>query len=114
MDQIRQIINIMEGSEYGQFQGEDNENEVGFESPTFNELELKLGKRFIELVGGTERACKLIKKCEECEECLDYISDDEDQEIEIGAMANSMPEDMDLPYENISPMYDPSAIAGSM
>lgn len=83
------------------------------EEPQFTELELKLARRFIELVGGAERARDLVNKCDECEECLGLVSDDDNDSIE--GMASVIPSDVDLPTPrgvDISSLYNPNAIAG--
>lgn len=60
---------------------------------TFSERDLKIAKRFIELIGGADRAKELIEKVVECEECLGLVDDNEN----INAFANSMPEYPDMP-----------------
>lgn len=61
----------------------------------FNEPELRLAKRFIELVGGAERARELVEKVAECEECLGIV-DDDDEDI-IDHISSTMPTHADLP-----------------
>lgn len=84
----------------------------GPEEPQFTELELKVANRFLELVGGVERARKLINKCDECQECLDMVTDDQI----ISQVADSVPLDIDTPTygQDISALYNPSAIAKPM
>lgn len=77
----------------------------------FTSTELKLAKRFIELIGGAEKAKDLIDKCDECQECLGLVSDD-DQIQEISVM---VPSDVDLPTiksKDFSPLYNPGAVSG--
>lgn len=83
------------------------------EEPEFTELELKLARRFIELVGGAERARDLVNKCDECAECLGLVDDTDTDTIE--SMAAVIPSDVDLPTPrgvDISTLYNPNAIAG--
>lgn len=72
----------------------------------FSAADLKLAKRFIELVGSPDRARALIDKVNECTECLDLVDDsDESQENQndfdvIGQISNAMPSHVDLPSAN--------------
>lgn len=81
------------------------------EQTEFSDLEFKLAKRFLELIGGAERARDLIDKCDECQECLGLVSD-EDQ---IETISGMIPSDVDLPTmqsKDLSPLYNPGAISG--
>jgi len=95
----------------------------GYEEPDntgkFSAIEIRLAKRFVELVGGYDRAKTVISKVQECEECLG-IDDESDQqepqseEDQIGQMAGMMPYSSDLPTgknRNFSSLYNPSAMA---
>lgn len=80
------------------------------EEPQFTDLELKLAKRFLELIGGPERARDLINKCDECQECLGLVGDDD--ENTITSISQNIPSDVDLPTQNSSSLYNPSASVG--
>jgi hypothetical protein len=84
------------------------------EANDFTELEYKLTKRFLELIGGTERAREIINKCDDCEECLNLVTADDDDVI--NSIASTMPDDVGLPTNivNMSSLYNPSTIAGPM
>lgn len=60
----------------------------------YTEEELKLTKRYVEMIGGCERASQLIDRVGECEDCLKLI---DDGESEIDVIAASVPEDVDMP-----------------
>lgn len=82
------------------------------EEPQYSELELKIANRFIELVGGAERARELISKCDECNECLGLVDDESDS---IEGVAAMMPVSADLPTGRgmeMSALYNPSATVG--
>ena len=81
------------------------------DQPEFTELELKIATRFIELVGGAEKARDLINKCDECQECLGLVADDGES---IENIANIIPSNSDLPTPrgaDMSSLYNPSAIS---
>lgn len=86
------------------------------EERDFNEFELKLAKRFIELIGDASRAKKLLSKCDECMDCLGLIDDDEQEDIEtIEKVSDYMPSQYDLPTKpsaDLSALYNPSANVG--
>ena len=90
--------------------------ETSPEEPQFTDLELRIARRFLELVGGIERARDLISRCDECEECLGIIDDDEMDQQTISGVANMMPDEVDMPTnsKDMSSLYNPSAIAGPM
>lgn len=84
------------------------------EEPRFTELELKITSRFMELVGGPERARELINKCDECQECLG-IGDDVSDDSSIKGIAAVMPYESDLPATrgmDISALYNPNTNIG--
>ena len=88
-------------------------NDADDDEQTFSDLELRLAKRFIELIGNAEKARDLINKCDECEECLGII-DDNDEDT-ISDVASMMPYDKDLPTSrniDLSSLYNPNATAG--
>lgn len=73
----------------------------------FSELELRLADRFIELVGGADRARDLINKCDECHDCLGLVNDDD----AIDDIAKSVPSEVDYPTINgtdLSSLYNPN------
>lgn len=95
-------------------------SEGDYQEQPFTAIELKLTARFIELVGGFDRACDLIKKIKEVQNVLDV--DEESETIEsnrIDAVADLMPSDVDLPTKqdpgtftvasNFSSLYNPNA-----
>lgn len=84
------------------------------EEPKFTDLELRLARRFMQLVGGIERARDLINRCDECEECLGLVDDDDEQTID--GVASMIPDEVDMPTmrNDLSSLYNPSAIAGPM
>lgn len=104
----------MGGTEIEILNTDTDELEEPQEDEGFTEQELKLAKRFVELIGGTDRARYAIEKIDECDDCLDLIDDEEDQ---ISSFADSMPDLPDLPTAlqnnlNLSSLYNPSAING--
>lgn len=77
----------------------------------FSDTELKLAKRFIDILGSVERAQNLLDKVSECEECLGMIDDDEetdnsDDAAVIGMISNAVPSSPDMPM-NMSSQYNP-------
>lgn len=86
----------------------------GPEEPQFTDLELRLARRFLQLVGGIERARDLISRCDECEECLGLVDDEDEQTI--NGVASMIPDEVDMPTmrSDLSSLYNPSAIAGPM
>ena len=79
----------------------DSEDQNGY-----TEEELSITKRFIELIGGAERARELVDKVADCEDCLGIIDDNEAPQSDdsvIGRMADIMPDMPDLP----SALYNP-------
>lgn len=73
----------------------------------FSEQELKIAKRFIELVGGVDRAKEILDKVDECEDCLELLEDDDD-DATIAQVAGTIPSSPDLPT-GLSSLYNPSA-----
>ena len=59
--------------------------------------ELKLAKKFISMVGGGERAQKIMDKAYECEDCLGMLdSEDEDMQV-ISQISSMIPTEVDMP-----------------
>lgn len=92
-----------------------NGNDGDDETDGFTTQQLKIAKKFIELMGGADRAREAVDKVDDCMECLDIIDDepvvDEVQGIE--AMAGMMPDSPDLPM-GLANLYNPSAGNRSM
>ena len=85
------------------------DDELGFTSQ-----QLKIAKRFVELMGGADKARAAIDKVDECDECLDMVDDDQEGDSEaIERMAGMLPSQPDLPMA-LSNMYNPSAVGGPM
>jgi hypothetical protein len=80
------------------------------EEEGFTTQQLKIAKRFVELVGGAEKARALVDKVDECNECLDLIDDPSEASdaSAIQKLAGAMPGLPDLPME-LSGLYNPSA-----
>jgi hypothetical protein len=82
----------------------------------YSDLELKLTKRFIELIGGAERARDLISKCDECMECLGMLDDTSKSDVStIQKVSEFMPQDVDYPTNNkmdLATLYNPNAVVG--
>lgn len=77
------------------------EFETGEDEQQFTEEELQMAKRFLEAVGGADRARELLDKVVSCEDCLGLISDeDEDEELDIQRISDAMPEDVSMPSRN--------------
>jgi hypothetical protein len=98
----------------------DPDNELE-EPEGFGERHLKIAKRFIELMGGADRAREIIDKVDECEDCLQLIDDDESDRRDVSQieqLAGLMPSLPDLPTGaksmNMASLYNPSAGGGSM
>jgi hypothetical protein len=90
----------------------------------FTAKELKIAKRFVELMGGADRARDALDKVDECMECLDIIDDEPQSEEEmdmsmIERLAGLMPILPDLPTSaknkmDLSTLYNPNAVSGAM
>ncbi len=82
----------------------------------YSELELKLTKRYIELIGGAERARDLINKCDECMECLGMLDGTSETDMDtIKKVSEYMPQDVDYPTNNkmdLATLYNPNAVIG--
>ncbi len=76
------------------FGGDRYENNCD-DYPDFTEQEMRLAKKFVELVGCPERATELLNKVAECEDCLGLIDDSETDEI--GFVASTVPMAPDMP-----------------
>jgi hypothetical protein len=68
----------------------------GGEYEDFSEQEMRLAKKFIELVGCPERATELLNKAVECGECLGMLSDED----AIQKISNVIPNYPDEPMDN--------------
>lgn len=83
----------------------------------FNPTQLKIAKRFIDLMGGADKARAAIDKVDEGEEFLGLIDDDDVRQDSdssmISQMAGMLPGTPDLPME-LSNLYNPAAGGGSM
>lgn len=108
--------------------GNDTESVAGFLSEPsyenhdedeghFNATQLKIAKRFVELMGGADKARAAIDKVDECEDCLDLIDDDrmraDSESSMISKMAGMLPGTPDLPM-GLSNLYNPANGASSM
>ncbi len=84
----------------------------------YSEKELKITKRFIEIVGGADRARELLDKVDECEDCLGLVDEEDDDESIIQQIADAAPEVPDFPTSiknmGISTLYNPSQTSGIM
>lgn len=86
------------------------------DEPTSSEL--KLGKRFVELIGSIEKARTILDKIEECSDCLDLIDDEDENDVDslmINKIAEIMPSDVDgvtspTAAHNLASLYNPSNI----
>lgn len=93
-------------------EGGDCDNEEG----SFTATQLRIAKRFIELMGGAEKARAIVDKVDECEECLDIIDDDvrgESDSSMIDKISGMLPGLPDLPME-LSNLYNPAAGGSTM
>lgn len=82
----------------------------------FTEQELKIAKRFVELMGSADKARAAVDKVDEYQECLGLLDDEDEQERDgntIEKLAGMMPGLPDLPME-LSGLYNPSAGSPSM
>jgi hypothetical protein len=92
------------------------------DSEGYTAQELKLAKRFIELVGSADRARELVDKVDDCEDCLQLIDDRESERrdlSQIEKMAGLLPDLPDLPMAtravtDLSTLYNPSAVSGTL
>lgn len=87
------------------------------ENDGFTATQLKIAKRFVDLMGGAERAREAVDKVDEYTEALDLI-DDEPSESGLGGdaiskMAGMLPERPDLPM-GLANLYNPSAGSPSL
>ncbi len=86
----------------------DTDTEMDGGEEGFTEFQIKVAKRFIEIMGGADKARAVVDKVDECEECLGIVDDDMGDENTIGQMAGMMPGSPDLPME-LSNLYNQSA-----
>ncbi len=83
------------------------------EGDNFSEFQLRVAKRFIDLMGGADKARAAVDKVDECEDCLGLV-DDEDQVRDnhdssvIEQISGMLPGLPDLPME-LSSLYNPAA-----
>jgi hypothetical protein len=86
----------------------------GCEEEDITEEELRLAKRYIDIMGSPERAQEALQRVLECEDCLGILDDDQGRESEIiGAIAAATPDDVDMPAEipvDVSKIYDVSKL----
>ena len=77
----------------------------------FSDEEMKLAKRFIEIVGCPERSEELLAKALEGFEYLGMIDDNETDAASIGAVAKAVPFDMDATttIAHLVSSFDPNA-----
>ncbi len=104
----------MRGSdtEESEYLEQDDEERGGFTAK-----DLKIAKRFVELMGGADRAREIVDKVDECQDCLELIDDEEVQKRDGSAiehMAGFMPSTPDLPMlgkaaHGMSALYNPDA-----
>lgn len=84
-------INQTPGSVYQDQEADDS---------NFSQDELKLAKKFVDLIGCVDRARDLVDKVSECEDCLDM--DDSDDEVAIDIIGASMPDTPDMPTMGVT------------
>lgn len=96
----------------------DDPSELQEDKP-FSENDLKIAKRFVELVGGVDRARELLDKIDECEDCIGLVDDEgmeEHDSSEITKLAQMMPSMVDLPTAvkalDLSSLYNDGAGSG--
>lgn len=83
------------------------DEEAEYEESECSEEELKLAKKFVELVGDPERARELVDKVADCEDCLGIIGDEEN----IDMMADIMPDMPDMPTSgSMAVQFDPNSM----
>jgi len=95
---IRKILSIMEDTEY-QMHDDSDENigEMGLDSVVDN---LKITERYIQMVGGLEKARKLLDEYADLYTDLsDNVTDDNQA---INDIANGTPDDLDMPFNSHS------------
>lgn len=87
------------------------------EEDGFTATQLRIAKRFIELMGGADKARAAVDKVDEGEEFLGLIDDDRvrnDSDVSaISKIAGMLPGTPDLPME-LSNLYNPAAGGPSM
>lgn len=100
-------------------QQDDSEDE-------FSEKDLKIAKRFIELMGGADRARAAVDKVDEGQEFLGLLDDEECENGGcddgdagmIAKLAGLLPSMPDLPTGkqsmDVSSLYNPNAVGGAM
>jgi hypothetical protein len=79
----------------------------------FSEFQLRVAKRFIDLMGGADKARAAIDKVDECEDCLGLVDDDDEVRDDhdssmIEQISSMLPGAPDLPME-LSNLYNPAA-----
>ncbi len=97
----------------------DDESECD-EQEGYTSKELKIAKKFIELMGSADRAREILDKVDDCLECLDIVDEQPaDDASAIEKMAGLMPMLPDLPMAakaamDLSTLYNPNAVSGAM
>lgn len=114
----QELVDEIPGQQMYANQNETEEGKAGISA-----LELRLTARYLELVGGSERAKEIIDKVLDCQKCLDV--DDQIEKMDsdrIDALASMIPSEADLPTERqpgsfvtaskFANLYNPSAGMG--
>lgn len=79
----------------------------------FTADELKIAKRFIELIGDVDRARDIIDRVDECQDCLGLIDDEYSDDETIEMISDMVPDSLDLPTNKaieITSLYNPGAM----
>ncbi len=83
---------------------------TGEQQEGYGEGELRLAKRFVELVGSAERARELVDKVDECQECLEIIEPDDSEAIaQIGDATPMTPDLGMMNPTGMASQYNPGA-----
>ena len=93
------------------FNTEMNSTEDLTVGETFSDREVKIGKRFIELLGGHNRARDLLDKIIQSDQIFG-ITDDQQDAAQIGQIADDTPDHPDFASDftpNFSARFDPSS-----
>ena len=77
---------------FGNQQQNDNSEETDF-----SEQELRVAKKFVELIGCPERASELIDKISECEDCLGLVGDEDEDDMNF--VASTIPRNADSGFK---------------
>ncbi len=96
MDQLNPLVESCDSVSYEEDKG-------------FSETQLKIAKRFIELMGSADKAREIVDKVDECQECLGIVDDHAESDSSmIDQMAGMLPSSADLPM-GLSNLYNSSA-----